>query len=496
MITSGSNIVGPPVIVPTSSTVEAIGLGVRSNDMTDPQTNLGWDVLLDLSGPGSLHRRLTRALRSAITSGRLADGVALPPSRTLAATLGLSRWSVTEAYSQLIAEGFLEARVGSATRVRWTPDRSATTRSARTTAEPTPRWDLAPGLPDLRAFPRRRWVDAVRRATTAAGDADLGFPDVRGDPTLRRVLADYLGRVRGVELAGAEVIVTTSASAGVGLVSRALAASGLTAVAVEDPGWTRLHASIRAAGIDIVPIGVDDDGLRVEELERRPDVRAVVVTPAHQFPRGVVLAPDRRAALLDWARRVWGVVIEDDYDAEFRYDGRAVGALQGMDPSRVFLAGSVSKTLSPAVGIGWLVVPGPWQSAVAEHLARPTPPTLDQLAFADLITAGGYDRHLRGRRQAFRHRRTALVEALAARLPDCPISGLAAGLHLTLGLPGGVDPAEVVARARQRGVNVVDAAAYRIGDDSGRPALVLGYGNLADSAVDDAVAQLAAAVRG
>ncbi|HYJ69393.1 MAG TPA: PLP-dependent aminotransferase family protein [Nocardioidaceae bacterium] len=462
--------------------------------MTDSQTNLAWDVLLDLSGSGSLHRQLVVALRSAITSGRLAEGMALPPSRTLATTLGCSRWSVTEAYSQLVAEGYLDARTGSATRVRWTPDRSAPTGSTRIAAEPAARWDLAPGLPDLRAFPRRRWADAVRRATSAASDADLGFPDVRGNPTLRAVLAGYLGRVRGVELIGAEVIVTTSATAGVGVVSRVLAADGITAIGVEDPGWTRLHAPMRAAGLDIVAIGVDDDGLRVEELERHHDVRAVVVTPAHQFPRGVVLAPHRRAALLDWARQVSGVVVEDDYDAEFRYDGRAVGALQGMDRGRVFLAGSVSKTMSPAVGIGWLVVPGPWLSAVAEQLARPTPPTLDQLAFADLVTTGGYDRHLRSRRQAFRRRRTALVEALANRLPDCPISGLAAGLHLTLALPDGVDTAQVVARAGRRGVHVVDAASYRIGSHRQPPSLVIGYGNLADSAVDEAVAELAAAV--
>jgi GntR family transcriptional regulator/MocR family aminotransferase len=464
--------------------------------MLKAQTNLAWDVLLDLSGTGSLHRRLTRSLRSAITSGRLAEGMALPPSRTLATMLGCSRWSVTEAYSQLVAEGYLEARAGSATRVRWTPDRSAPTRSTRIAAEPTARWDLAPGLPDLRAFPRRRWADAVRRATSAAADADLGFPDVRGNATLRAILAGYLGRVRGVDLTGADVIVTTSATAGVGLVSRVLVADGMTTIGVEDPGWTRLHAPMRAAGLDIVPIGVDDDGLRVDELDRHPDVRAVVVTPAHQFPRGVALAPHRRAALLDWARRVCGVVVEDDYDAEFRYDGRAVGALQGMDPGRVFLAGSVSKTLSPAVGIGWLVVPGPWLSPAAERLARPTPPTLDQLAFADLVTTGGYDRHLRGRRQAFRRRRTALVDALAERLPDCPISGLPAGLHLSLTLPDGVDAAPVVARARRRGLHVVDAASYRTGSHRQPPRLVIGYGNLADSAVDDAVAVLAAAVRG
>jgi GntR family transcriptional regulator / MocR family aminotransferase len=461
--------------------------------MSTPQTNLAWDVLLDLSGSGSLHRRLTRALRSAITSGRLADGVALPPSRTLATTLGCSRWSVTEAYSQLVAEGYLEARVGSATRVRWSgrpadlPDRPAPP------PERPARWDLAPGLPDLRAFPRRRWADAVRRASTNATNLDLGFADPRGHSTARTVLTDYLRRVRGAEPSGGELLVTTSATTGVGMACRALVADGITAIGVEDPGWTRLHATIEAAGMTIVPLGVDAGGVRVDDLDRHPDVRAVIVTPAHQFPRGVPLAPDRRAALLDWARRVSGVVIEDDYDAEFRYDGRSIGALQGMDPGRVFLVGSVSKTLSPAVGIGWLLAPGRWSSALGTLVPRATPPTLDQLAFTDLITGGGYDRHLRSRRRAFRHRRARLIDALAERLPRCRVSGMAAGLHLPLALPDGVDAATVVTNARRRGVHVVDESAYRIRPDP-RQALVLGYGNLTDPAVDPAVAALALSI--
>ncbi len=462
--------------------------------MSTPQTNLAWDVLLDLSGGGSLHRRLTRALRSAITSGRLADGVALPPSRTLATTLGCSRWSVTEAYSQLVAEGYLEARVGSATRVRWSGrPADQPERPARPPERPA-RWDLAPGLPDLRAFPRRRWADAVRRAATDATNLDIGFPDPRGHPTARTVLADYLRRVRGAEPSGAELLVTTSATAGVGLACRALVADGITSIGVEDPGWTRLHAAIEAAGMSIVPLGVDDDGVRVGELDRHSGVRAVIVTPAHQFPRGVALAPDRRAALLDWARRVSGVVIEDDYDAEFRYDARSIGALQGMDPGRVFLVGSVSKTLSPAVGIGWLLAPGRWANVLGSLVPRTTPPTLDQLAFTDLITGGGYDRHLRSRRRAFRHRRARLIDALAQHLPTCRVSGMAAGLHLPLALPDDADPAAVVSDASRRGVHVVDEASYRIADNPDPPALVLGFGNLPDTAVDPAVAALALAV--
>lgn len=479
------------------STLDASGLGVRSIDVSEIQSNLAWDVLLDLSGSGPLHQRLTRGLRRAITSGRLAHGLALPPSRTLATTLGCSRWTVTEAYAQLVAEGYLEARMGSATRVRWSPpdERTATPRPTAST-EPLPaRWDLAPGLPDLRTFPRRRWAEALRRVTASTPSADLGLPDPRGHPTLRAVLADYLRRVRGAEPGRSELFVTTSATAGVGLVCRALAADGHTAVAVEDPGWTRLLVAVRAAGLDVVPIGVDDDGLRVDELAEHTAVRAVIATPAHQFPRGVALAPRRRAALLDWASQTSGVVIEDDYDAEFRYDRRAIGSLHGMDPSHVFLVGSLSKTLSPALGIGWLLAPGRWSAGVADALLRLAPPTLDQLAFADLITSGGYDRHLRGRRRAFRDRRAALVEELERRLPRCRIEGMAAGLHLPLRLPDGVDAAAVAARAHRRGLRVVELDRYRIRVGSHPPYLVLGYGNLADSSVDEAVAQLATAVR-
>jgi GntR family transcriptional regulator / MocR family aminotransferase len=464
--------------------------------MPDSQTNLAWDVLLDLSGPGSLHQRLTRALRAAVTSGRLAEGMALPPSRTLATTLRCSRWTVTEAYAQLVAEGYLEARVGSATRVRWSRPTPAPRTTIPAPTEPRSRWDLAPGLPDLRAFPRRRWADAMRRATTAATNADLAFPEPRGHPALRSVLGDYLRRVRGASTTGAELMVTTSATAGVAMVCRALRADGANAIAVEDPGWTRLYDAIRATGLAVLPIGVDDEGIRVGELDDQPDVRAVVVTPAHQFPHGVALAPHRRAALLDWARRMSAIVVEDDYDAEFRYDGRLIGSLQGMDPDHVALVGSLSKTLSPAVGIGWLLAPGRWADRIpGGPQARIAPPTLDQLAFADLISTGSYDRHLRGRRRAFQQRRSALVDALDRRLPECDVVGMAAGLHLVLTLPTEVDAAAVVRRGRQRGVQVSDLAAYRIRPEPTSPALVLGYGNLADSAVDDAVAQLAAAVR-
>ncbi|GAA4074488.1 PLP-dependent aminotransferase family protein [Streptomyces shaanxiensis] len=461
-----------------------------SNGMRESQTNPAGDLLLHLerSGDGPLHERVKRALRAAIREGRIEVGTALPPSRQLAADLGCSRWAVTEAYGQLIAEGYLAAQTGSATRVCWSnaPD----TGSGRPASRPAPvaRFDLGPGLPDLRAFPRRRWAEAVRAQTATAEFAELGYPPPGGHPRLRRLLVEYLGRSRGVSATPQDVTVCTSVTDGMRRMCHALRADGITAVGCEEPGWTRLREVIRAAGLDPVPVRTDGGGLRVDDLAGHPGLRAVLTTPAHQFPLGTVLAPERRAALLRWAREADGVVLEDDYDAEFRYDRRPVAALQGMDPSRVVLFKSLSKILSPALGIGWIVAPPRWTRDL--HRADQTaiqPPTLDQLAFAALLESGAYDRHLRACRKRYRDRRDALVRALARHLPDAPVSGVAAGLHLLLRLPATVDPAAVVTAAAGRSLRVADLAAYHATEDHADHGLVLGYGNLADGVVDDAV---------
>jgi len=445
---------------------------------------------LDLVGAGPLHARLTRAVRVAIRDGRLPVGSAVPPSRALAEELGCSRWVVTEAYGQLVAEGYLVATVGAATRVAWTPSPASPRRRAvsRGAAAAT-RYDLSPGLPDLRGFPRRRWAEAVR---TVAGDAayyELGVPDPDGHPDLRSTMADYLSRARGADVRDAVVTVTAGVTDGLVRVCRALGRAGHTAVGVEDPGWGRLRAAIEAAGLRPYPIGVDHDGLRVSLLDRT--VRAVVIGPAHQFPTGATLPPARRAALVRWARDVEGVVVEDDYDAEFRYDRAPVAVLQGLDPARVFLLGSVSKTLSPSLGIGWLAAPGAWAAAVsdANPVAHP-PPVLDQLALARFIGRGAYDAHLRAARRRYRARRDALLAALTPLgLAPAPVS---AGLHLLVPLPRGVRAAGVVSRAAALGVHVMDLAAYRL--RPGKPGLVLGYGNIADRDVPRAVALLAEAI--
>jgi GntR family transcriptional regulator / MocR family aminotransferase len=331
-------------------------------------------------------------------------------------------------------------------------------------------------------------------ATTLAY-AELGYPDPVGHHRLRRVLAEYLARVRGAQVDPDLVTVCRGVADGTGRLCQALRAAGIGAVAVEDPGWHRLRQAAASAGLGVVPIRVDAQGLRVVDLDHHPAVRAVVVSPTHQFPTGVVLAAERRAALLEWAGRVDGLILEDDYDAEFRYDRRPVGTIQGTDPSRVALLGSISKTLSPALGIGWMVTPPAWTGPVRATIGQQSwPSTLDQLAFAAFLQDGAYDRHLRAARKRYRLRRDRLVRALTERLPGARLLGVAAGLHLLVQLDDLVDGAAVVTRAAAAGLRVADLDTYRCRDDAIGPGLVLGYGNLADAQVEEATALLAAAV--
>ncbi|MGK5677808.1 PLP-dependent aminotransferase family protein [Actinoplanes sp. URMC 104] len=452
--------------------------------MQESRTTFAWETLLDVPARGPRHVALATALRAAIRSGRLPTGSAVPPSRVLAATLGCSRWVVTQAYAQLATEGYLGGRTGSATRVRWSP--GADTRApAPSPQSGRPRFDLAPGLPDLRAFPRRQWADALSRA--AAG-ADLGPAAPGGVPALREVLAEYLARSRGAVAPAGSVVVCGGIRDAVGRLCRGLAAQGHREIAVEDPGWGALRQVAATAGLRPRPVAVDGDGLRVAELP--PGVRAVLLTPAHQFPTGGVLSPARRGALIDWARAVDGVIVEDEYDSEFRYDRKPVGCLQGLDPARVVLTGSAHKTLAPAVGVGWAVAPPRWRPCLE---AGAGPPGIDQAAFAAFVAAGRYDRHLHRARQRYRARRDLLVDALARALPGCVTQGVSAGLHVVCSWPGLDDERAVAAAVRAEGVHVMTLADYRV--TPGPPGLVLGYGNLSDAAVPQAVAVLARVAR-
>ncbi|MGI5131371.1 PLP-dependent aminotransferase family protein [Pseudonocardia sp. CA-107938] len=458
--------------------------------MAGSQTKLPWDVLLDLKpdAGGPLHERLTAALRSAINRRELAVGDLLPPSRTLARELGCSRWAVTEAFGQLVAEGYLEARTGAGTRVRWAAGESAPDHPTEATRrEPAPRFDLTPGLPDLRAFPRRHWAAAIATQSESVAFTEFGYPDPNGHPRLRELLATYLRRARHVDAKADDVTICTSVTDGVRRLCQVLQDDGITAIGCEEPGWTRLRTVIQQTGMQTVPIATDTDGMRTDELAAHPELRAVLVTPAHQFPRGTVLSPQRRAALLGWARSVDGLVVEDDYDAEFRYDRRPVATLQGMDPSRVALVKSVSKTLSPALGIGWMVTPHRWTTRLRAAPGTPAlPPLLDQLALADLVEHGIYDRHLRQLRLRYRARRDVLVDELGRLFPGYAVSGIAAGLHLVLDLPDAVDSAAVVRAAAAASLRLVDLRAYHHDARHAANGLVLGYGNITDSAAVEA----------
>jgi len=473
--------------------------------MGSAQTNsvLAWDTVLDLGDDDApLVARLERAVRDAVHAGRVPGGAALPPSRALAETLGVSRWVVTEVYGQLVAEGFCEARVGSGTRIAAGAAAHATPKHpTSSTAAPAgrARLDLAPGVPDLRHVPRAAWLRALRDALTDAPDADLGAPDPAGHPAARAAVVEYLARARSTCAGLDDVLVTHGATDGMTRLARALRSAGHRAVLVEDPSWGRLRDVERDAGLVPVPVPVDGRGVDVDALAAaaaRTGARAALVAPAHQFPTGVALAPERRDALVSWARTVDGLVVEDDYDAEFRYDRRPVAALQGHDPGRVALLGSLSKTVSPAFGLGWLVLPPRWRERLGADAGGPAPSTLDQLALARFLTGGGYERHLRAARGRFRRRRAALLDALSATLPGLPVTGLAAGLHVVLGLPDGVPAAAVVRAAAAREVAVADLRRYRVSAAGpGAEALVVGYGNLADARMGEAVAALAAAVR-
>ncbi len=459
--------------------------------MRDAPTKLAWDVLLDLAGyRGGVADRLTTALRDAIRDGRLPHGTALPPSRTLAAELNLSRSTVTRAYGQLVAECYLEARTGSATRVRWTAEPVRRPPAPRRPPAAIP-YDMELGRPDLRAFPRRQWLRALGEAAQTASYAELDYPEPGGVQRLRTVLAGYLNRVRGAALEPGSVHVCFGAAHGMLRICSALRDSGHTAIAVEDPGPARLWHAARLAGLALVPVPVDGDGMVVSALADHPEVRAVCVGAAHQCPLGPALAPHRRAALLDWARRVDGLIVEDDWDAEFRYDRPAVATVQGMQPQRVALLGSVTRALGPAVGIGWLAAPPQWTVTLHDDdRLRLMPPALNQLALAAMLESGAYDRHLRASRSRFRARRGRLLRALD-RIPGCTVRGADAGLHVLLELPAGCDAAAVVSAAFRQGLHVADLDNFRIRADPGAaPALVLGYGNLADAAVEDAVAVL------
>ncbi|MFJ5261340.1 PLP-dependent aminotransferase family protein [Streptomyces sp. NPDC088387] len=443
---------------------------------------LGIDLHVAPSG-GGLRRGLTDALREAVRTGRLSSGTRLPSSRTLAADLGIARNTVADAYADLVAEGWLTARQGSGTRVA---DHPAPTPPARPATRPRtpgrPAYNLEPGTPDLGSFPRAEWLKATRRALTAAPNDALGYGDLRGRPELRHALADYLARARGVRTDPERIVVCSGFAHGLAMLADILRRRGLRSLAVESYGLDLHWNIVERAGLTTRPMPYDDLGT-VVPVDELPTPGAVLTTSAHQFPFGLALRPERRAAAVDWARRTGGLVLEDDYDGEFRYDRQPVGALQDLGPDHVVYLGTASKSLAPGLRLGWLVLPPGLVTEVTEAGGAGSTGVVEQLTLAEFIVSGAYDRHVRGARLRYRRRRDALVAALAERAPDVTVTGIAAGLHAVLQLPPGTEESVIRAAAWQ-GLSVHGLSRFRHPAAPPHPtdALVVGYATPPDSA--------------
>ncbi len=428
-----------------------------------------------------LRHQIEQALREVIRTRRIPPGHPVPSTRTFAADLGVSRGVVVEAYDQLVAEGYLVSAPGAATRVsdavRLPPPHVPEPEAAPV------EFDFRPGEPDLRAFPRDAWRRSARHALSVIEPRLLGYNDPRGLAALRATLAAYLARARGVACAASQVVICAGCAQGLSVAGRVLRRHGVRRVAIEAPGHPEVRHILEESGLAVVPVAVDDDGLDVAALERHR-VTAVVVSPAHQNPVGAVLSPQRRQQLLAWADRVSGVVIEDDYDAEYRYDRAGVGALQGLAPARVLYIGSASKILAPALRLGWLVVGNAWLHDAIEVKRRVDNgcPAVEQLTLAHFIDAGELDRHLRRMRQQYRRRRDELLSAIGRHCRGWRVRGAAAGLHLLAEAPPSVDVERLVERCATQSVRLYSLSRYTARPRA-RGGIVFGYAKLTDAEI-------------
>ncbi|MFD7296286.1 PLP-dependent aminotransferase family protein [Streptomyces sp. NPDC059897] len=460
-----------------------------------------WELLLPASSAPARARgrALQSALRDAVRSGRLAPGTRLPSSRDLARDLGVSRGLVTEAYEQLTAEGYLRAGRGAGT---WVGEAARAAAPGTSDLAPRPstgvRADFVAGTPDLSLFPRAAWSAAQRAVLAGVAHHTLGYPDPRGLPRLRTALAELLARRRGVVADPERIIVCSGVTQAVTLLGIVLRARGQHDIGVESPGSPQYEDLFATVGSRAVRLPMDDEGLAMGPL-RNSGVRTAVTTPSHHFPSGIAYSAARRTQLLAWARRVGGLVVEDDYDGDFRYDRAPVGALQGLDPEHVVYTGSVSKSLAPGLRLGWLIVP----DALADDVVARKRymdlgnPALDQAVLARFVERGDYDRQLRRCQRAYKERRDALVAALHEHLPGTEISGIAAGLHAIATLPGHCGPRqEFLDRCASTGVSVRPLDHYGGGGAGEAVSLVIGYAHLPAPRITEGVRLLAhAAVR-
>jgi GntR family transcriptional regulator / MocR family aminotransferase len=447
------------------------------------------ELALDRGRPLGL--QVEEQIRALVRSQSLPVGAELPSTRALAADLGLSRGVVVGAYAQLAAEGYIRLRRGAA------PVVAAVGRAPVDVCVPAhdvpiaeSRYVLRPDLPDLALFPRAQWLTSGRAALHAAADTDLAYGEPFGAVVLRRELAPFLARTRGVVAAVDRTAVFAGSTHALHTLAVVLRSSGVVRIGVEDPGHRWRTRALAAAGVDVVPVPVDEHGLRVDRLG---DVDAVVASPEHGFPTGATLSAERRRALVEWAVAGDRLVLEHDYDGHFRYDRPATGSLQAMAPEHVAYVGSASALLAPTVRLGWAVLPARFVEPVATRLFATgvALPRLAQLTLADFTRRGYLDRHLRRARTAYARRRAVAIAALERSLPDAVVGGAAAGLFVHVALPPGTDEPAVLAAARSRGV-AIDGVNEHTLLPSG-PGLALGFAALAEPALERAVEAVAAA---
>ena len=493
-------------------------------------------VPLDRSSGAALHRQLYEGLREGVLAGRFPAGARLPSTRGLAAELGVSRNTVTSAFTQLLAEGYLEGRVGSGTYVAGAlPDEMlrarrgvrgadfshdeesvasggrrlsrrgellAGTRTVTLRDAGRPR-AFRPCVPALEEFPRREWRQISARRWRRPPGGLLGYGDPAGYRPLREAIAGYLGAARAARCSPEQVVVVSGSQQALDLAARVLLDPG-DAVWVEDPGYAGARAALVGAGARLVPVPVDGDGLDVSAgTEREAGARLAYVTPSHQYPLGPTMGLGRRLELLRWANRAGAWIVEDDYDGEYRYSGRPLEALQGLDDEgRVVYVGTFSKVLFPALRLGYLVVPPDLVDAfvAARELSDRHSPLIDQAVLADFILEGHFARHVRRMRTLYAARQEALVEAARRYLDGLIDVGPAeAGMHLVGFLPHGSNDREASQKAAACGVEAPPISAYALRgspyhEPAHRPGLLLGYAALTEAEILRGVRRLAAAL--
>jgi GntR family transcriptional regulator/MocR family aminotransferase len=460
----------------------------------------GLDFHLDLDPSTGRRHALADAIRHAIRDGRLTAGTRLPSTRVLSADLGLARGTVTQAFDELAVEGYLRIQRGAGAVVVGMPGQAQPPHPMPPpTSRSTPRWNLLPGRPDVTLFPRNAWLAAARRALTDATAADFGYGAPEGHAKLRKALADYLGRTRGVVADPDAILITAGYSQSLGLLAAVLRDRGEHTIAFENPSLDEFRMVMaRAGGLAAAGVPVDGKGLIVGDLGRRRDLGAVVVTPAHQYPVGSTLDPARRAELVEFAHATDTLIIEDDYDGEFRFDRQPIGALQALAPERVVYTGTASKTLAPGLRLAWMVLPS-WlvePMRAAKRLADRHTGVVESLTLAEFLDAGHYDQQVRRGRTRYRARRDRLLGALGQDGITVWPNSAAAGLHIVLPLPAHSPPEEqVIAHLARHSVAVEGLHSAWLGEGPKIGGLIIGYAAPPEHAFGPAVNALITAVR-